>query len=102
MINLLPNLRILFRHSGFKLEWKVGDLSNLENGSFGTAVIANAANGTFTYTSQHDATASDSFTFRANDGFSDSTLGRVTIDLKTDPLYKYQWHLKMSSKKLCH
>ncbi|MEL1227168.1 MAG: Ig-like domain-containing protein, partial [Candidatus Neomarinimicrobiota bacterium] len=36
---------------------------------------------------------SESFTFKVNDGTADSDTATVTIDLKTDPLYKYQWHL---------
>ena len=36
---------------------------------------------------------SESFTFKVNDGTIDSDNATITIDLKTDPLYKYQWHL---------
>ena len=36
---------------------------------------------------------SESFTFKVNDGTADSDTATVTIDLKTDPLYQYQWHL---------
>ena len=37
---------------------------------------------------------SDSFTFKVNDGSVDSGDATVNVEIKTDPLYPYQWHLE--------
>ena len=36
---------------------------------------------------------SESFTFKVNDGTIDSSEATISLDLRTDPLYQYQWHL---------
>jgi subtilisin family serine protease len=36
---------------------------------------------------------SETFTFKVNDGTVDSSEATISLDLRTDPLYKYQWHL---------
>jgi len=36
---------------------------------------------------------SETFTFKVNDGTVDSTAATISLDLRTDPLYQYQWHL---------
>ena len=48
---------------------------------------------TYKTASSTQSSQSESFTFKVNDGTADSDTATVTIDLKTDPLYKYQWHL---------
>jgi subtilisin family serine protease len=40
----------------------------------------------------------ESFTYKVNDGTADSNTATVTIDLKTDPLYQYQWHLNNTAQ----
>ena len=37
---------------------------------------------------------SDSFTYKVNDGSVDSSNATVSVEIKTDPLYPYQWHLE--------
>jgi subtilisin family serine protease len=37
--------------------------------------------------------ATDTFTYKVNDGYQDATASTISLSLKTDPLYKYQWHL---------
>ena len=59
----------------------------------GTLTLSDAATGAFTYSTTATTAAVDSFTFKVNDGVVDSATGTVYINLKTDPLYKYQWHL---------
>ena len=66
--------------------------SIVSNGSYGTASLSGT---TITY--QTDASTqsaqSESFTFKVNDGTVDSSAATISIDLRTDPLYQYQWHL---------
>ncbi|XOV90693.1 MAG: S8 family serine peptidase [Pseudomonadota bacterium] len=65
------------------------------NATKGTVTILDAAAGTFNYQPNQgvvDATT-DTFAYKVNDGFADSVPVTVTLDLRTDPLYKHQWHL---------
>ena len=41
---------------------------------------------------------SDSFTFKVNDGVLDSATAKIAI--RSDPLYKYQWH-QTTGKQTC-
>ena len=66
--------------------------SLVTNPTYGSVTL-NGSSVTYTTNSGHVSAQTDSFTFKANDGTSDSNIGTITIDLKTDPLYKYQWHL---------
>ncbi len=50
-------------------------------GNRGTAVLRNASTGAFTYTPQGNATGTDTFTFRANDGTLNSNLATVTVTI---------------------
>ncbi|MGG0738442.1 tandem-95 repeat protein, partial [Niallia taxi] len=56
--------------------------SLVENGSKGTAVITNEQTGAFTYTPSKDANGTDSFTFKVNDGNSDSEKTTVEVTIK--------------------
>ncbi|MED4054866.1 Ig-like domain-containing protein [Niallia taxi] len=56
--------------------------SLVENGSKGTAVITNEQTGAFTYTPSKDANGTDSFTFKVNDGNSDSEKATVEVTIK--------------------
>jgi len=67
--------------------------SIVSNGASGTATITDASTGAFTYSSTGTQAATDTFSFKVNDGYVDSSAGTVTVQLKTDPLYQYQWHL---------
>jgi len=55
--------------------------------SMGSAVITDVATGTYTYTPDPDQNGTDSFTFIANDGSTDSNIATmtVTIDPVNDP-----------------
>jgi len=55
--------------------------SIVTNGSKGVVVITNQATGAFTYTPNKDATGSDSFTFKVNDGTVDSNIATVTVTI---------------------
>ncbi|MEY8747699.1 Ig-like domain-containing protein [Bacillales bacterium AN1005] len=56
--------------------------SLVENGSKGTAVITNEQTGAFSYTPSKDANGADSFTFKVNDGNSDSEKATVEVTIK--------------------
>jgi subtilisin family serine protease len=62
------------------------------NGTHGTASLSGS---TITYqtAANTQSAQSDSFTFTANDGTVDSSAATISLDLRTDPLYQYQWHL---------
>lgn len=47
--------------------------------NYGTVTITNTATGAYTYTPNPDYNGADSFTFRANDGTSDSSIATVSI-----------------------
>ena len=51
------------------------------NGTRGSAAITDAATGAFTYTPNADATGTDTFTFKANDGSLDSNVATVTVTI---------------------
>ena len=55
--------------------------SIVSNGSKGTVAITNAATGTYTYTPNLNATGSDSFTFKANDGLVNSNMATITVNI---------------------
>lgn len=48
---------------------------------------------TYKTSASTQAAQSESFTFKVNDGTVDSDNATISIDLRTDPLYQYQWHL---------
>ena len=60
--------------------------------SYGSTSISGATVTYLTSASTQSA-QSESFTFKVNDGTVDSETATISIDLRTDPLYKYQWHL---------
>ena len=62
------------------------------NGSYGTASLSGSTVSYQTSASTQSA-QSESFTFKVNDGTVDSSAATISIDLRTDPLYQYQWHL---------
>ena len=66
--------------------------SIVSNGSYGTASLSGTS---VTYQTDADTQSaqSESFTFKVNDGTVDSSAATISIDLRTDPLYQYQWHL---------
>jgi len=51
------------------------------NGAKGTATLTNAATGAFSYTPYHGAAGIDTFTFKANDGVTDSNIGTVSVTI---------------------
>ena len=61
--------------------------------SYGTVEFTNSATGAWSYSTTQTQARSDSFTFKVNDGYVDSSAGTISLSLKTDPLYQYQWHL---------
>ena len=66
--------------------------SIVSDASYGTTSISGS---TLTYltNSSTQSAQTESFSFKVNDGTLDSDAVTITIDLKTDPLYQYQWHL---------
>ena len=64
----------------------------VSTGSYGTASLTGNII-TYQTSSTTQSSQSESFSFKVNDGELDSSEASISIDLKTDPLYKYQWHL---------
>ena len=66
-----------------------------ENASKGTVTITDANVGSFSYQapSGTTGTSSDSFKYKVNDGFVDSSELTVNVSLNSDTLYEYQWYL---------
>jgi predicted outer membrane lipoprotein len=55
--------------------------SIVTNGTLGTAAITETATGAYTYTPNKDESGSDSFTFKANDGTTDSNVATITVTI---------------------
>lgn len=55
--------------------------SIISNGALGTVTIVDYATGAFSYTPNVHISGTDTFTFKANDGRSDSNLATVTINI---------------------
>jgi len=51
------------------------------NGNRGTAVVTNAASGTFSYTPNKDVVGTDTFTYVANDGYDNSKSATITVTI---------------------
>jgi hypothetical protein len=60
--------------------------SIVANGSKGTATITNAATGAYAYTAAPGSIGSDSFTFRANDGSTNSNVATVSVTITPSPV----------------
>jgi len=55
--------------------------SIVANGSKGTATISNSSTGRFAYIPSANANGTDTFTFKANDGMTDSNVATVTVSI---------------------
>jgi len=55
--------------------------SIVTNGALGMAVVTDVATGAYTYTPNTDANGSDSFTFKANDGYDDSNIATIAVTI---------------------
>jgi len=55
--------------------------SIVANGSKGTATISNTSTGRFAYIPSANANGTDTFTFKANDGMTDSNVATVTVSI---------------------
>jgi len=55
--------------------------SIVTNGTKGMAVITNVSIGAYTYTANVGSSGTDTFTFKANDGFADSNTATVTVTI---------------------
>jgi len=53
------------------------------NGAKGTAVITDAGTGAYTYTAATNTSGTDTFTFKANDGFLDSNVATITVTISS-------------------
>ena len=93
-LDLLPQSQTsgVISLEGIDVDGDALSYSIVSNGSYGTASLS----GNFVTYQTNVSTQSaqtDSLTFKVNDGTLDSSLATITISLKTDPLYQYQWHL---------
>jgi hypothetical protein len=94
-LNLLPQLTNLLEASmtSTSQNSRAVTYSVVSNPTSGTLTLTDSSTGAFSYSTTATTAAVDAFTFKVNDGVADSLEGTVYINLKTDPLYKYQWHL---------
>ncbi len=60
--------------------------SIVTNGSRGTALITDTATGAYTYTPNPGDNGADSFTFKANDGTSDSNTATIAVTINAAPV----------------
>ena len=81
--------------SGTAQDNRALNFSLITNGTMGTVAITDKSKGDFSYQTLTGVTepASDSFSYKVNDGYVDSSVASVSVSLKSDPLYKHQWHL---------
>jgi subtilisin family serine protease len=94
-LNLLPQLTNLLEASMTSTSQnnRAVTYSVVSNPTSGTLTLTDSSTGAFSYSTNATTATVDAFTFKVNDGFADSLEGTVYINLKTDPLYKHQWHL---------
>jgi len=66
-------------------------------------IVSNPSKGTLTLNGNiatykaflnYTTSDTDSFTFKVSNGSEESSVATLSIDIMTDPLYKYQWHLE--------
>jgi subtilisin family serine protease len=81
-----------FTLAGTDIDGDALSYSIVSNGSYGTASLSGTTVTYQTHVSTQSA-ETESFTFKVNDGSLDSSVATISISLKTDPLYQYQWHL---------
>lgn len=62
----------------------------VSNGTNGVATITNSATGAYTYTPNAGAIGFDTFTFKVNDGLSDSNIATVDVTIISDT-HRYDW-----------
>ena len=60
--------------------------------SYGTATL-NSSTGILVYVTNSSDVATEKITFRVNDGVTDDGVADLTLNLNSDPAYKYSWHL---------
>ena len=93
-LNLLPKTT---NSSTIQLQSSVVDgrspgFTLVSDGSLGTSSL-NEISGQLTYETSSTVSGVDVITFKVDDGQGNESSSTLTINLKTDPLYKYQWHL---------
>tara|TARA_B100001057_G_scaffold501024_1_gene619773 strand:- start:7535 stop:12331 length:4797 start_codon:yes stop_codon:yes gene_type:complete len=69
---------------------------SIHSGMGGSISMSNSnSNAGITYqtSASTQSAQSETFTFKVNDGTVDSSAATISLDLRTDPLYGYQWHL---------
>jgi subtilisin family serine protease len=102
-VNLLPNTKTTQNGTltGSSSANQTLTFSLVSQGASGVATITDSATGTFTYETLDPTTTagSDSFTFKVNDGQSDSANATVSVSINTDPLYQHQWFLDNTGQK---
>jgi len=59
--------------------------SIVRNGSLGTAFITDTATGAYTYTPNQGEDGADTFTFKANDGTTDSNVATISVQITNNP-----------------
>ncbi|MDM8557321.1 Calx-beta domain-containing protein [Candidatus Parabeggiatoa sp. HSG14] len=67
--------------SGYDVDGDTLKYSIVSQGSKGTASITNVNTGAFTYTPYTNVIGTDTFTYKVNDGISDSNIATVTINI---------------------
>ena len=60
--------------------------------TYGTATL-NTTTGVISYTTDYSDIAVEKITFRVNDGVVSDGVADLTLNLNSDPAYKYSWHL---------
>ena len=93
-INLLPKTinSSTIQLQSFVVEGRIATFSIEQDASFGTSSL-NSTSGELLYQTSSTDVATDELTFKVNDGAGNESTAKLTINLNTDPLYKYQWHL---------
>ena len=93
-INLLPKTinSSTIQLQSFVVEGRIATFSIEQDASFGTSSL-NSTSGELLYQTSSADVATDELTFKVNDGAGNESTAKLTINLNTDPLYKYQWHL---------
>jgi len=82
---------------GTAVSGRTASYSIVTNGTHGTANV-DSSTGVLSYSTTSADIVTEQIVFKVNDGFVDSENATISIEHRSDPLYKHQWHLDNSGQ----
>ncbi len=94
-LNLLPKTTnsLSIQLQSYVIDGRSPSFSVETDGIYGSSSV-NETSGELNYDTSYTDVAIEEITFKVSDGTGNESTAKLTINLNTDPLYKYQWHLE--------